>query len=73
MNFSAEEKHYKELTESNLQFFNTGRKKLLTVHYYVDGGNKARIEWGHVTIADGLTVHEAHYFIWGFTRGREGR
>ena len=73
MNFDAQEKRYKELTESNLQFFNIGRRKKLSIHYYIDGGNKVRIEWGNVTIADGLTVHEAHIFVWGFTRGREGR
>lgn len=73
MNFNEQEKMYQRLIENNLQFFNCARRKTLQVKYYVDEGNKARIEWGHVTIADGLTVQEAHFFVWGFTRGREGR
>lgn len=71
MNFDKHEKRYISLIESNLQFFNTGRRKRLTVYYYVDDGNRARVLWGGVTVAEHLTIQEAHAFIWGFTSGRE--
>ena len=71
MNFSETEKTYISLTDRNLQFFNTGRRKKLTVQYYVDGGNRATVKWGHVSVAVHLSIQEAHYFIWGFTSGRE--
>ena len=73
MNFNENEKRYISIIESNLQFFNTGRRKKLLVQYYVSGGNKALILWGGVTIAADLTIQEAHCFIWGFTRGRDGK
>lgn len=73
MSYTQEEKRYMSLIESNLQFFNCNRRKRLIVEYYVADGNRARVLWGHTTIADGLTIHEAHIFCWGFTRGREGR
>lgn len=71
MNFNAEEKRIISIIEGNLQFFNTGRRKRLTIEYYIDSGNRARVLWGHVTVANNLTISEAHYFIWGFTSGRE--
>lgn len=73
MSYTQQEKHYMSLIESNLQFFNCARRKKLTVKYYVADGNRAKILWGTVTIAEDLTIHEAHIFCWGFTRGREGR
>lgn len=73
MCFDNQEKHYMELIENILGFFNVARRKKLTVNYYVSNGNRARILWGHVTIAEELTIQEAHAFVRGFTRGREGR
>ena len=71
MNFSETEKSYISIIESNLQFFNTGRRKKLTIDYYIDSGNRARVRWGRVTVAEHLTIEQAHYFLWGFTSGRE--
>lgn len=71
MNFSDSEKRYISIIESNLQFFNTGRRKKLTIEYYIDSGNRARVLWGHVTVAEHLTIEQSHHFIWGFTSGRE--
>ena len=73
MCFDKQEKYYMELINGNLVFFNAGRRKKLTVKYYVANGNRARIYWGHVVIVDGLTIQEAHAFVWGFTRGKEGK
>ena len=73
MTFDKQEKHYMSLIEGNLEFFNATRRKKLTIKYYVADGNRARVYWGHVVVADGLTIQEAHVFVWGFTRGREGR
>lgn len=71
MTFDKQEKHYMSLIESNLDFFNTARRKKLTVKYYVSNGNRVRVMWGHVTVAEELTIQEAHAFVWGFTSGRE--
>lgn len=73
MSFTTEEKRYMEIINSNLQYFNCNRRKKLSVSYYVADGNRVQVRWGNATIADGLTIHEAHIFVWGFTRGREGR
>ena len=73
MCFDKQEKHYMTLIESNLEFFNTARRKKLTVKYYVADGNRVRVMWGNVTVADCLTIHEAHMFVWGFTRAKQGR
>ena len=71
MIFDKQEKHYMSLIENNLDFFNTARRKKLTVKYYVADGNRVRVMWGHVTVADALTIQEAYAFVWGFTSGRE--
>ena len=73
MYFDEKEKRYIALIESNLKHFNTGRRKKLLISYYVSNGNKALILWGGATVAADLTIQEAHCFIWGFTRGREGK
>lgn len=70
MSFDQQEKRFIEMTENILQFFNTGRRKKLMVGYYVADGNRAEILWGDVIITDGLTVHEAYIYVWGFTSGR---
>lgn len=70
MCFDKQEKHYMELIESNLEFFNTARRKKLIVKYYVADGNRVRVMWGNATIAEDLTIQEAHAFVWGFTSGR---
>ena len=74
--FDEREKHYMKLIKNNLEFFNVGRRKKLTVKYYTDeetNKNLARVLWTHVIVAENLTIQEAHAFVWGFTRGREGR
>ena len=73
MCFDKQEKHCASLIESNLQFFNTSRRKKLTVKYYVADGNRVRVMWGNVTVAEDLTIQEAHAFVWGFTRAKQGR
>ena len=73
MNFDQLERKYISLIESNLNHFNTARRKRLSVQYYVDLGNRARVLWGHVTVADFLTIQECHAFVWGFSSGRERR
>lgn len=70
MSFDKQEKHYMSLIENNLEFFNTARRKKLTVKYYVADGNRVRVMWGNVTVAEGLTIQEAYFFVWGFTSGR---
>lgn len=73
MCFDEQEKRYMSTINGNLEFFNTGRRKKLTVKYYISNGNRACVKWGNATIASELTIQEAHAFVWGFTRGREGR
>lgn len=74
MTYTEQEKNYMELIENNLQFFNVARRKKLTVKYYVVADqNKVKVLWGNVTVANDLTIQEAHAFCWGFTRAKEGR
>lgn len=71
MNYTETEKRYISIIESNLKHFNTGRRKRLTIEYYISDGNRARVLWGDVCIAEYLSIENAHCFIWGFTSGRE--
>lgn len=70
MSFTESEKRYISIIESNLQHFNTGRRKKLLIQYYISGGNRALVLWGGAPVAAELTIQEAHYFVWGFIKGR---
>jgi hypothetical protein len=78
MYFDENEKNYISLIEYRVKHFNQGRRnglairpERLDVHYYVSGGNKARILWDGSTIAGDLTIHEMFYFVSGFIRAME--
>lgn len=71
MNFNETEKRLVSIIESNLKHFNAGRRKRLAIEYYISGGNRARVLWGNVCVAEYLTIENAHCFIWGFSSGRE--
>lgn len=74
MVYDKQEKHYITLIDDCLQFFNCGRRKKLLVKYYIVADqNKAKILWNNVTIVENLSIQEAHAFIWGFTRAKEGK
>ena len=71
MNFTAQEKTFMELINSSLVCFNEKRKKKLTVDYYVDGGNVARVSKNGNVLLSGISIEDAFYAVVGIIRFME--
>lgn len=70
MTFTEKEKRLLSIIDSNLDFFNTGRRIKLTIKLYVSDGNRIDVLWNKSTVAASLTIDQAYCFIWGFTSRR---
>ena len=66
-----QEKRFMEVTENNISYFNDNHKEKLTVEYYVDNGNVARITKNGNTVMDLLSIESAFYAVAAIIRYTE--